>query len=62
MKGCKRKHLTTEEYIQDLKIQRDALTHRVAVLRKGTQAAVDQLTKSGVYKVERPLISFPPGL
>ena len=42
VKGCKRKHLTADEYIKDLKLQRDGLTAHVSLLRKGAQAIVDR--------------------
>ena len=42
VKGCNRKALTTDEYIADLKRQRDGLTDHVLLLRDGAQASVDK--------------------
>ena len=42
VKGCNRKALTTDEYIKDLKRQRDGLTDHVLLLRDGAQASVDK--------------------
>ena len=41
VKGCKKKPLTPDEYIRELRQQRDGLKEHVQLLRKGVQAAVD---------------------
>ena len=53
VKGCKRKHLTTDEYITDLKLQRDGLTNHVALLKEGAQASVDKVEYDRLLRVQR---------
>ena len=53
VKGCNRKALTTDEYIKDLKRQRDGLTDHVLLLRDGAQASVDKKNTSVCYTSRR---------
>ena len=51
VKGCIRKSLTTDEYIEDLKRQRDRLTDHVLLLREGAQASVDKAEFNRLLRV-----------
>ena len=53
VKGCKRKHLTTDEYITDLKLQIDGLTNHVALLKEGAQASVDKVEYDRLLRVQK---------
>ena len=53
VKGCKWKHLTSEEYITDLRAQRDRLTDHVLLLRNNAQAAVDKIKYDDLLQVQK---------